>query len=153
MIILIKRMLIILFTLCILFQTSTCAHSDKNASPNKIEEVLQGSNLSFEKYASTEISKAIYANQNGDEITYYYCKTTYYGEKKEVSGIDINAISKIINPSSAESFTECMVNEYDAVIYKKDGFEYLCWTKSSEVSFIIKYDPNIYNENDIIIMS
>lgn len=118
---------------------------------NRVEDALGDD---WKKQTVTEVSNLVYSDDEGNTIIYYVCVTTYYeADANNQSGLNIEAISAVINPEEAESSRECTVSDLPAAIYQKDGRAYLCWTIMPELSCVIEYDPAIESEANMLRMA
>lgn len=119
----------------------------------RIEEAMQKVDPDFKSLGYTEVTKISYAIVGGGDIQYYYCKTTYFDEIPELTGVHLQAIRGVIDPDTAESSRESKVLDYDAIIYTLEEREYLCWSLSPEDSCILEYTPGTISENDLWMMA
>ena len=118
---------------------------------NRVENALGDE---WKKQTVTEVSDLVYSDNEGNNIVYYVCATTYYeADAIKQSGLNIEAISAVISPDEAESFRECTISGLPAAIYQKDGQAYLCWTITPELSCVIEYDPAVECEEDMFRMA
>ena len=118
---------------------------------NRVENALGDE---WKKQTVTEVSDLVYSDNEGNNIVYYVCATTYYeADAIKQSGLNIEAISAVISPDEAESFRECTLSGLPAAIYQKDGQAYLCWTITPELSCVIEYDPAVECEEDMFRMA
>lgn len=69
------------------------------------------------------------------------------------AGLNMNAISMVIDPDLIENKRECKVNEYDAFLCEQVDRSYLCWTLSSETSCVIEYSTGVVDEASIFQMA
>lgn len=118
---------------------------------NRVEAAL---GEEWEKQTVTEVSDLVYSDDEGNTIIYYVCVTTYYeADANDQTGLNMDAISAVINLDKAESIRECTVSDLPSAIYQKDGRAYLCWTILPELSCVIEYDPAVESEADIFRMA
>ena len=118
---------------------------------NRMENALGDE---WEKQSVTEVSNIAYSDEEGNNIIYHVCLTTYYGvEATAQTDLNTDAISAVISPDEAESCRECTVSGLPAAIYQKDGQAYLCWTIMPELSCVIEYDPAVESEEDMLRMA
>ena len=118
---------------------------------NRVENVLGDE---WKKQTVTEVSDLVYSDNEGNNIVYHVCTTTYYeADATKQSGLNTGAISAVISPDEAESFRECTIGGLPAAIYQKDGQAYLCWTITPELSCVIEYDPAVECEEDMFRMA
>ena len=127
--------------------------ADMLENARRIEEVLREIDPDYQVFGFTEVKEIIYELEGGDDIRYYYCKTTYSGEIPELTGVHLEAMRGVIDPASAEENRDAEVLDYAAVIYTMDGREYLCWTISPEESCVIEYTPGTVSEEEIRLMA
>lgn len=123
----------------------------KNA--RRIEEAMQEVDPDFKSLGYTEVTQISYAIKGGGDIQYYYCKTTYFDEIPELTGVHLQAIRGVIDPDMAENSRETEVLDYDAIIYTLEGREYLCWSLSPEDSCVLEYTPGTISEDDLWMMA
>ena len=108
----------------------------------------------WKKQTVTKVSDLVYSDNEGNNIVYHVCTTTYYeADATKQSGLNTGAISAVISPDEAESCWECTVSGLPAAIYQKDGLAYLCWTIMPELSCVIEYDPAVEREEDMFRMA
>lgn len=109
----------------------------------------------YKKQRMTEAIPVTYADKEGNiAATYYICKTTYYeADPDDITGLDVEAIVGIIDPSDADSEKSCMVNDMDAALYRRGERYYLCWTDTPEYSFVLEYEPDLITEAEIFRMA
>ena len=113
---------------------------------------MQEADPDFKSLGYTEVTKISYTIVGGGDIQYYYCKTTYFDEIPELTGVHLQAIRSVIDPDTAETSRESKVLDYDAIIYTLAGREYLCWSLSPEDSCILEYTPGTISEDDLWMM-
>lgn len=147
--------IIIVCVLTFLFLTvdrKTAKEDDENEMMERIENAL---GEEYKKQSMTELAATIqYGDKEGHTINYYILKTTYFeADPTEVTGLNTNAISLIVNPETAESCIEMKIQNWDAALYKTDKLSYLCWTDTPEVSYILEYDPDAVADEEIIKMA
>ena len=118
-----------------------------------IEEAMQEVDPDFKSLGYTEVTQISYAIEGGGDIQYYYCKTTYFDEVPELTGVHLQAIRGVIDPDMAENSREAEVLDYDAIIYTLEGREYLCWSLSPEDSCVLEYTPGTISKDDIWLMA
>lgn len=119
----------------------------------RIEEAMQEVDPYFKSLGYTEVTKISYEIEGGGDIQYYYCKTTYFDEIPELTGVHLEAIRAVIDPDTAEDSRDSKVLDYDAIIYTLEGREYLCWSLSPEDSCVLEYTPGTISEDDLWMMA
>jgi len=119
----------------------------------RIESAMQEVDPDFKSLGYTEVTKISYAIEGGGDIQYYFCKTTYFDEIPELTGVHLEAIRGVIDPDMAEDSRESKVLDYDAIIYTLNGREYLCWSLSPEDSCVLEYTPGTISEDDLWLMA
>ena len=119
----------------------------------RIEEAMQEVDPDFKSLGYTEVTKISYEIEGGGDIQYYYCKTSYFDEIPELTGVHLEAIRGVIDPDMAENSREAEVLDYDAIIYTLEGREYLCWSLSPEDSCVLEYTPGTISEDDLWMMA
>ena len=104
---------------------------------------------------STELVATLkYGDEEGNEINYYILKTTYYeADPAEITGLNTEAIKRIVNPDRADSCQKMKIQDWDAALYERGELSYLCWTYSPEVSYILEYSPYAFADEEIIKMA
>jgi len=109
----------------------------------------------WDKKSSTVVASQTYMNGAENQIVYYCCKTTYYGDDAVRLGgeLDRQAISAVIAWEQIENARECMVGHWPAVLCQKGDRTYLCWTISPEYSCVLEYDAATVAEEDIFRMA
>lgn len=96
----------------------------------------------------------LYKNGWEIEINYYILKTTYYeADPAEITGLNTEAIKRIVNPDRADSCQKMKIQDWDAALYERGELSYLCWTYSPEVSYILEYSPYAFADEEIIKMA
>ena len=119
----------------------------------RIESAMQEVDPDFKSLGYTEATNISYAIEGGGDIQYYFCKTTYFDEIPELTGVHLEAIRGVIDPDMAEDSRESKVLDYDAVIYTLNGREYLCWSLSPEDSCVLEYTPGTISEDELWLMA
>lgn len=119
---------------------------------NAIKEVL-GDDV--KKQTETVVAGTLkYSDKEGNEINYHILKTTYYeADPNEVKGLNVEALSVLFNPDSANSCTEMKIKDWDAALYEFDELSYLCWTDTPEASYVLEYNPNSIPDEEILKMA
>lgn len=154
-----KRTCLIIAVVCILLIAAIAITLANRPTPqdemmdmlNRVENALGDE---WKKQTVTEVSDLVYSDGEGNTIIYYVCVTTYYeADTTEQTGLNTDAISAVIPPNETESCRECTVSGLPAVIYQKDGRDYLCWTIMPELSCVIEYDPAVESEEDMLRMA
>ena len=132
-----------------------CNHnSPKNEMMDMLAQVENALGEEWEKQTVTKVSDLVYSDNQGNNIIYHICTTTYYEEDIcEKTALNTSAISAVIDPDEAESYRECSVSGLPAAIYQKDGQAYLCWTIMPELSCVIEYNPAVQSEEDMFRMA
>jgi len=119
----------------------------------RIESAMQEVDPDFKSLGYTEVTNISYAIEGGGDIQYYFCKTTYFDEIPELTGVHLEAIRGVIDPDMAEDSRESKVLDYDAIIYTLNGREYLCWSLSPEDSCVLEYTPGTISEDELWLMA
>ena len=141
---------------CVLFFTIMFANRPipQDEMIAMLEQVENALGEEWEKQTVTKVSDLVYSDNQGNDIIYHICTTTYFeADINEQSVLNTSAISAVIDPDEAESCRECTVGGLPAAIYQKDGQAYLCWTIRPELSCIIEYDPAVESEEDMFRMA
>lgn len=129
------------------------AKADFLENAKRIEEALQEVDPDFKSLGYTEVTQISYDHEDGYDIQYYFCKTTYFDEIPELTGVHLEAIRGVIDPDTAESSRDTKVLDYDAIIYTLEDREYLCWSLSPEDSCVLEYTPGTISEDDLWTMA
>lgn len=129
------------------------AKADFLENAKRIEEAMQEVDPDFKSLGYTEVTQISYVHEDGYDIQYYFCKTTYFDEIPELTGVHLEAIRGVIDPDTAESSRDTKVLDYDAIIYTLEDREYLCWSLSPEDSCVMEYTPGTVPEEDIWTMA
>ena len=79
------------------------AKADFPENAKRIEEAMQEVDPDFKSLGYTEVTKISYAIEGGGDIQYYSCKTTYFDEIPELTGVHLQAIHSVIDPDTAEN--------------------------------------------------
>ena len=119
----------------------------------RIESAMQEVDPDFKSLGYPEVTNISYAIEGGGDIQYYFCKTTYFDEIPELTGVHLEAIRGVIDPDMAEDSRESKVLDYDAIIYTLNGREYLCWSLSPEDSCVLEYTPGTISEDELWLMA
>ena len=129
------------------------AKADFLENAKRIEEALQEVDPDFKSLGYTEVTQISYDHEDGYDIQYYFCKTTYFDEIPELTGVHLEAIRGVIDPDTAESSRDTKVLDYDAIIYTLEDREYLCWSLSPEDSCVLEYTPGTISDDDLWTMA
>lgn len=120
----------------------------------KVENALKEVDEDYECQSVSKVTPFIYTDPEGNTIVYYCCQTAYVSnESGDYAGLNMDAISLVIDISQIENRRECTVNEYDAFRCEIGDRTYLCWTLSPEISCVIEYDADTVNEGSIFRMA
>lgn len=109
----------------------------------------------YKKQTETVVAGTIkYGDKEGNEINYHILKTTYYeADPSEVTGLNVDALSVLFNPDSANSCKEMKIKDWDAALYEFDELSYLCWTDTPEASYVLEYNPDVIPDEEILKMA
>lgn len=145
--------------ICILFLIFVTARN-KTSSPagdayEMMERIEAALGDEYKKQSMTELVATLrYGDKEGNTVNYYILKTTYYeADPAEVTGLNTEAITLIIDPETADACQEMKIQDWDAALYEKGELSYLCWTYSPEVSYILEYNPDAVTDEEIIKMA
>lgn len=147
---------IIICILALVFITMRICTSKAADNPYEMLERIENAlGDEYKKQSMTELVATLqYGDDDGNTINYYILKTTYYeADPSEVTGLNTDAITLIIDPKTAEACREMKIQDWDAALYEKGELSYLCWTYSPEVSYILEYNPDAVTDEDIIKMA
>ena len=131
--------------------------SDKDA-PTSEEMILRLDEAlgdEYKKQSMTEVAATlVYGNGEEDHnINYHVLKTTYYeANPADVTGLNVDALGVLFNTEHA-SCEEMKIQDWDAALYKTSKLAYLCWTYSPEVSYVLEYNPDAIDDEEIIKMA
>ena len=70
-------------------------------------------------------------------------------ESGEYTGLNIDAISMVIDFAQSKNRRECKANVYDAFPCEIDDRTYLCWTLLPKISCVIEYSTEAAKDADI----
>lgn len=109
----------------------------------------------YKKQTETAVAATItYADKEGNEINYYTLKTTYFeADPSEVTGLNVDALGVLFSPENAKNCKEMKIQNWDAALYEFDELSYLCWTDTSEVSYVLEYNSDVVPDEEIIKMA
>ena len=120
----------------------------------KVENALKELDDDYECQSVAKVTPLTYTDSEGNAIVYYCIQTVYLeNESGGYTGLDINAISMVVDMTQIENKRECMVNEYNAFLCEIGDRSYLCWTLSHETSCVIAYQADAVHESDIVRMA
>ena len=120
----------------------------------KVENALQEVDEDYECQSVAKVTPFPYTDSEGNTIVYYCIQTAYLkNESGDDTGLDINAISMVIDPELIGNKREYRVNEYDAFLCELGDRSYLCWTLSPEISCVIEYSKGTVEESSIFRMA
>lgn len=120
----------------------------------KVENALKEVDEGYECQSVSKVTPFTYTDSEGNTIVYYCCQTAYpENESGGYTGLDMNAISMVIDPELIENKRECKVNEYDAFLCERGDRSYLCWTLSPEIGCVIEYSKGEVDEDSIFRMA
>ena len=120
----------------------------------KVENTLKEVDEDYECQSVAKVTPFPYTDSEGNAVVYYYIQTVYLENKSgDDTGLDINAISMVVDMTQIENKRECMVNEYDAFLCELGDRSYLCWTLSPEISCVIEYSTGEVDEASIFRMA
>lgn len=148
--------IIIICTLALVFITMRVRTSKAADDPYEMLERIENAlGDEYKKQSMTELVATLqYSDGEDNTINYYILKTTYYeADPAEVTGLNTEAITLIVNPDMADTCKEMKIQDWDAALYEKGELSYLCWTYSPEVSYILEYNPNLVADEEIIKMA
>ena len=120
----------------------------------KVESALKEVDEDCECQSVAKVTPFTYTDSEGNTIVYYCIQTAYLeNESGDYTGLDMNAISMVIDVTQIERKRECKVNEYDAFLCVQRDRSYLCWTLSPETSCVIEYSRGTVDETSIFRMA
>jgi hypothetical protein len=120
----------------------------------RVENALKEVDADYECQSVAKVTPFPYTDSEGNTIVYYCIQTAYLeNESGGNTGLDMNAISMVVDPELIESKRDCKVNEYDAFLCELVARSYLCWTLSPEISCVIEYSPEAVSEDSVFRMA
>ena len=120
----------------------------------KVENALKEVDEDYECQSVSKVTPFTYTDSEGNTIVYYCIQTAYLeNESGGYTGLDMNAISIVVDMTQIENKRECKVNGYDAFLCELGDRSYLCWTLSPEFSCVIEYSKGSIDEADIFRMA
>ncbi len=119
-----------------------------------IEDALNDVKPGWEKKAVTTDTPVTFVDEQGNSIIYHCLITKRYGEDEvTAAGLDTDVLSLVVDIAAADAVRTCRVKEMDALLCRKGTRAYLCWTMSSQYSFVIEYTPDTVPEAEIFRMA
>lgn len=120
----------------------------------KVENALKEVDADYECQSVAKVTPFPYTDSEGNTIVYYCIQTVYLeNESGGYTGLDMNAISMVVDMTHIDNKREVMVNKYDALLCEIGDRSYLCWTLSHETSCVIAYQADAVDESDIVRMA
>ena len=120
----------------------------------KVENALKEVDADYECQSVAKVTPFTYTDPEGNTIICYCIQTVYLeNESGGYTGLDMNAISMVVDMAHIDNKWECMVNEYDALLCEIGDWSYLCWTLSHKTSCVIAYQADAVQESDIVHMA
>lgn len=120
----------------------------------RVENALKEVDADYECQSVAKVTPFPYTDSEGNTIVYYCIQTAYLeNESGGNTGLDMNAISMVVDPELIENKRDCKVNEYDAFLCELVARSYLCWTLSPEISCVIEYSPEAVSEDSVFRMA
>ena len=120
----------------------------------KVENALKEVDEEYKCQSVSKVTPLTYTDSEGNAIVYYCCQTAFLeNESDDDTGLDMNAISMVIDMILVEDKRECKVNEDDACVCVLGDQSYLCWTISPELSCVIEYSAEAISEESIFRMA
>lgn len=121
---------------------------------DQMDRMVESLDGDWEKVSEAKVIPVTYTDSAGDTIIYHICKTTYFQEvPAESTELDLNAVSCVIDPETAEESEIRTVHEGPAILYQKEERAYLCWTDTPEYTYILEYSPAHVTEAEILKMA
>ncbi len=119
-----------------------------------IEDALNDVEPGWEKKAVTTDTPVTFVDAQGNSMIYHCLTTQRYGEDGiGAAGLDTDVLSLVVDLGAADAVRSCRVKEQDALLCRKGPRAYLCWTVSSQYSFVIEYTPEAVPEAEIFRMA
>ena len=120
----------------------------------KVGNALKEVDADYECQSVAKVTPFPYTDSEGNTIVYYCCQTAYLENGSgDDTGLDMNAISMVVDPELIENKRDCKVNEYDAFLCELVARSYLCYTLSPEISCVIEYSPEAVSEDSVFRMA
>lgn len=138
--------------------------STQTEEPNADEMIEKIENAMYEvlgddlkKLSQHElIATMTYAMKDGtgDGIQYHMIKSTYFEEDpSEITGFNENAVGVLFDVASADSSEEMQINEWAACRYRVNEKSFLCFTYSTEMTYVLEYNAEEVSDEEIIKMA
>ena len=138
--------------------------SPQTEEPNADEMIEKIENAMYEvlgddlkKLSQHElIATMTYAMKDGtgDGIQYHMIKSTYFEEDpSEITGFNENAVGVLFDVASADSSEEMQINEWAACRYRVNEKSFLCFTYSTEMTYVLEYNAEEVSDEEIIKMA
>ncbi len=123
---------------------------DSEVMVQEIENALNEVKPGWEKKSVTVDQPATFEDDEGNTIVYHCLETTHYDTEPEESiSVNIDVVGLVVDISEADSTKNCMVNDMPAILCEEKNRAYLCWTLSSQYSFVIEYSPDTVLDEEI----
>lgn len=153
--ILLFAVLILLSLIVLIGASVNKKKSSQNMMDNIESAIKEVFGDEYKKQSQTVLAGTLkYSDKDGNDINYHILKTTYYeADRLEITGLNVEALKTLFNPDSANDCKELKIKDWNAALYEFDELSYLCWTYSSEVSYILEYNPDVIADEEIIKMA
>ena len=153
-----KKIWVILIVVALLLLAAAIVFAERSVPQDEMQKILDCADDilgdEWKKQTVTKVSDKVYSDGEGNTIIQHVCVTTYFeADPNDLTGLNTNAISAVIDPDTVESCRECTVSDLPAMLYQRAGRAYLCWTIMPELSCVLEYDPAVVCEEDIFRMA
>ena len=138
-----------------LFLTA-CGEENQPQEPSamfdRVDAALQSQG--YERESVTRVVTAVLADEQGNEILYHYCETSFFGEiPSDFPLPNLSAIQAVVEEDKIQSTEVCKVCALDALRYRTKDGSFLCWSTDPEHTLVIQYDPSAVTDAEIMTMA
>ena len=116
----------------------------------KVQNALHEVDEGYKFQSVSKVTPFTYADSKGNTIVYYCCQTAYLDNASvEYTGLNMDAIGRVVDLDLIENKQECKVNGHAAFMCELEGLSYLCWTLSPNLSCVLAYAKGTIDEASI----
>ena len=125
---------------------------EPSAMFDRVDAALQSQG--YERESVTRVVTAVLADEQGNEILYHYCETSFFGEiPSDFPLPNLSAIQAVVEEDKIQSTEVCKVCALDALRYRTKDGSFLCWSTDPEHTLVIQYDPSAVTDAEIMTMA
>lgn len=120
-----------------------------NEAMRKVETTVKNMGEGYERVKMEQLyPPLVYSSSDGSKIIYYQ----YIYENVEFDDKSL-AIYEIVDPDIADSSQDCIVDAYNATIYRMENKSYLWVSPKEGLVILFEYEPLAVSDWDIIKMA